>query len=558
MSAFRARKVLATSPLRCRTSGGHTGSVSTTSDLLSFYFQVRSSAPWTSLLGAPVSILFCLSSTEIQYSVANHYLVSVTGRRLTIDHVPDIALLDIFDFYQEMTNLCHFGWPWHNIAQVCRRWRELVFSTPKRLQMHIYLTHRSSIPQILHHLPPLPLTIDCRAPHEFDEDIERIPWSTERLGNVALALEQADRIQDVRLLGSDAELRALLAQMIQPARQLETLDIEVLSPSQILPVNFLGGASQSLRHVWLRNVIPPLPSAPCLTDLHYSFAEFATMDIPVMESLLQGLRSMPLLQSLKLDIRSVSEGHLPSSGPRISLTSLSELSFDGSSAQLDTLLQGIEAPSLGALLMELYDDFAVSIPSLPRFLQSSPRLLVPVPVYVSLMDISGCINVRRTESLHQGTISLRVWHCNDETLDTLMASMAAACRCLAPTLSLSKMLVVDRDDGYGDFESLEDPWERWLHHTPGWHAILSAFTNATEVYVENVFTMAIAQTLREPDSAGLLPALRDLHLLFGQFDGFDQSKILAELAPFVDQRNTHDRCVIIHPTTFEEDSDDGW
>jgi hypothetical protein len=52
--------------------------------------------------------------------------------RLTIDILPDDALLEIFDFYlgeTEWTNR------WHILVHVCRRWRLVVFGSPRRLNL---------------------------------------------------------------------------------------------------------------------------------------------------------------------------------------------------------------------------------------------------------------------------------------------------------------------------------------------------------------------------------------------------------------------------------------
>ena len=49
--------------------------------------------------------------------------------RVTIDMLPDVALLEIFDFYEDEIRIE----AWHTLVQVCRKWRNLVFGSPRRL-----------------------------------------------------------------------------------------------------------------------------------------------------------------------------------------------------------------------------------------------------------------------------------------------------------------------------------------------------------------------------------------------------------------------------------------
>lgn len=54
--------------------------------------------------------------------------------RVTIDMLPEIALLDIFDFYGHEIDA------WHTLVHVCRKWRIIVFGSPRRLDLRLLCT----------------------------------------------------------------------------------------------------------------------------------------------------------------------------------------------------------------------------------------------------------------------------------------------------------------------------------------------------------------------------------------------------------------------------------
>ena len=57
--------------------------------------------------------------------------------RATIDTLPDIVLLDTFDFYlgKENADELYDYDVWQILVHVCRRWRSIVFASPRRLDI---------------------------------------------------------------------------------------------------------------------------------------------------------------------------------------------------------------------------------------------------------------------------------------------------------------------------------------------------------------------------------------------------------------------------------------
>src|SRR6202789_321886 len=80
------------------------------------------------------------------------------GQVLTINDLPDDDLLAIFDFYVVgHPDLCLRGFSddntkrkiesWQSLVHVCRRWRCVVFGSPRRMNLQLY--YIPSIPRTL-------------------------------------------------------------------------------------------------------------------------------------------------------------------------------------------------------------------------------------------------------------------------------------------------------------------------------------------------------------------------------------------------------------------------
>src|SRR6266852_504548 len=76
------------------------------------------------------------------------------------DVLPDDVLLDIFDFYMKDTSYYEpVEKRWHPLVHVCRRWRSLVFGSPRRLDLKLYCTLKTPTRDSLDIWPALPLVV---------------------------------------------------------------------------------------------------------------------------------------------------------------------------------------------------------------------------------------------------------------------------------------------------------------------------------------------------------------------------------------------------------------
>ena len=74
---------------------------------------------------------------------------------ITISILPDDVLLEILDFW--VSDVGHIQW--RLLGHVCRRWRQLVFASPQRLNLRILYTHKTPVKTDLDIWPTFPITI---------------------------------------------------------------------------------------------------------------------------------------------------------------------------------------------------------------------------------------------------------------------------------------------------------------------------------------------------------------------------------------------------------------
>jgi len=107
---------------------------------------------------------------------------------VTFDILPEVALpgLEIFDFCVNGT------WmeSWQNLVHVCRKWRNVVFGSPHRLNLRLRCKPRIPVRDILDVWPPLPIVT-------WFGRFEKWPG---RVDNITAALEQHHRVCEIEFL----------------------------------------------------------------------------------------------------------------------------------------------------------------------------------------------------------------------------------------------------------------------------------------------------------------------------------------------------------------------
>jgi hypothetical protein len=125
--------------------------------------------------------------------------------------LPDDVLLVIFYFYLvKYAKRDKDTSRWQTLVHVCRRWRSLVFGSPRRLDLKLRCTLKTPARDLLDIWPALPLFIQGHIYQESDVD------------NIIAALERRDRVCKISL---ESHLEKVLASMQEPFPDLTSLTL---------------------------------------------------------------------------------------------------------------------------------------------------------------------------------------------------------------------------------------------------------------------------------------------------------------------------------------------
>src|SRR6266403_4446456 len=141
---------------------------------------------------------------------------------------------------------------WQSLVHVCRRWRNVVFGSPRRLNLRLICTPKTPARDTLDIWPALPLLIWGNMSSSSGAD------------DIIVALGQSNRICEVHLWGlEDQQLDKVLAAMQVPFPQLTELQLYSNGETPpVIPNSFLGGSAPHLRSFWLSSI--PFPGLPKL------------------------------------------------------------------------------------------------------------------------------------------------------------------------------------------------------------------------------------------------------------------------------------------------------
>ena len=282
---------------------------------------------------------------------------------VTIDVLPDDVLLAIFCFYvlNDPDFNVLFSYTkreidsWQSLVHVCRRWRYLVFGSPRHLNLRLFCIPGRSARKSLGVWPALPLLIRCT--HLETET------STD---NAIAELEHSDRIHQIslgRLTTSHIETLCMAMQVPFPELEVLALSIET-SCGPVLPDSFLGGSAPRLRYLYLFGI--PFSGLPnfLLSATHLVYLSLE--NIPHSgyispEAMVTCLSVLTNLESLFLKFESPQSCpdqviRCPPPPTRSVLPAFSYFSFKGVNEYLEDLVSRIDAPQLYHLLISLFND----------------------------------------------------------------------------------------------------------------------------------------------------------------------------------------------------------
>jgi hypothetical protein len=291
---------------------------------------------------------------------------------MTIDVLPDNALLDIFGFYVDGSKSIS---EWHTLVHVCPRWRDIVFGSPRRLKLQLECIPRKPLKKTLEVWPPLPMVING----EY--------YSKSSADNIMEMLKHNDRVCEINL----RVLSTPLSENIMTAMQEEFPILTSLrlcfadkttSAVPADPESFLGGSAPSLQSFSLEGI--PFPGLPVLLLTATHLVRLDLSNIPHSGyfppiSIVICLATLAGLETLRLEFESPQSRpdwhwrhHLPRT--RSVLPALTFFLFKVTSEYLEDLVAWIDAPQLADFHITFFNGLTFDTPELARFIGRTPTL----------------------------------------------------------------------------------------------------------------------------------------------------------------------------------------
>ncbi|KAI0258812.1 hypothetical protein BC834DRAFT_909383 [Gloeopeniophorella convolvens] len=470
------------------------------------------------------------------------------GGKATIHSVSDESLLDIVEYYRKDSWIWYESrLQWYRVvpAHVCRRWRQLIITSPKRLHLAIFYKIGSPIPEILQSSPELPLKI------AFELKKGESPTPKDQ-ADVLLALGHPERVAEIRFRAPPELLVQLLSTINQPAPLLEELQVICSSTHLYLPDTLLAGNVLGLRKLHLVNVLPPLPSATCITRF---FFQISATSVPSVLSdttwfahLIGSLHAMPQLIHLTLDLQKP-DFIPPEDLTHTALPHLLEFTFVGLGDHLEELTSRFSVPELTELDVDLLDsNLDISIVTSFRPFTSHLTELKLTVAHLGLTETYTSIKVWPFEARTAGSITFRARHLDEDDVENSVVVVSEA---LGHIFSDVDTLIL----GFGD--DINDGLLSRLSNQVSpdidiWQSVFSLFEKVTDLRIDSEFTADIAEVLNDEDSTGLLPELNTIKLIFCSDDRrINPCVILRGYEPFADEREDK-RMVMVTCEVFTE------
>ena len=301
---------------------------------------------------------------------------------MTIDMLPDDILLEIFDHHRlAAMEYALFGpWEWHRLAHVCQRWRSVIFTSPRRLNLRLVYTYRKPVRKTLDCWPALPISI------WYPRLVLNQPLSPADEVNLVSAIEHSDRICEINLTLTRHLLDKLTSLMQDPFPTLEYLQLGFrdMMGSLVLPSGFLGGSTPQLRHIDLDGT--PFPTLPRLLLSATNLTYLRLYEIPSTgyfspDALVAGLDAKSKLEFLEIHflhststLGQESPRPRPRSPIRAVLPALTEFQFRGDNAYLEDLISRIDAPNMEQFGVALFNQRTFELPQLAEFIGRTEKL----------------------------------------------------------------------------------------------------------------------------------------------------------------------------------------
>ena len=423
--------------------------------------------------------------------------------------LPDEVLLEIFElqtnsWWYELYGPKAAIEKWQSLVHVCRRWRNIVFRSPRRLELRLLCTPGTPARDTLDVWPALPLVVDCIMPFTSGTD------------NIIAALGQSNRVSYICLSAlTDWQLEEVLAVMQVPFPELRDLLLGSNSEAPpAIPDSFLDGSAPRLKSFRLDGIqYPGLPNL-LLSGTH--LVELCLLNIPhsgsfsfvPMVDLFSGLFSLEILRLQFLSPQSRHDWESRNLPPpkRSILPALKVFRFKGVTEYLEALVIFIDTPRLDEMDITFFNQIDFDCPRLAQFIHRTPLLRALDEAIVQFHDSTARIRLRSLKSDYSTVDDLRIdISCREP--DWQLSSIEQVCNSSLHPNSPVEDLYIEHQ--YSKLVWKDDAIENTL-----WLQLLLPFTAVKNFYLSKEFAPGIAAALQELVEGRITEVLPSLQNIF--------------------------------------------
>jgi F-box-like len=459
------------------------------------------------------------------------------GQVITIDVLPDEVLLDIFDLCvgQDLSKRIIYAESeieaWQILVHVCRRWRNIVFGSPLRLNLALLCTDKTPARGTLNVWPPLPLFIQSSAYPPYSN------YKAEGVDNIVAGLERSDRVCQINLADvTNLHSQELLAALQRPFPELRHLRLssftEPVIPDSFFPDSFLGGSAPRLQYISLFGItFPGLPklllSATHLVDLDLVYIPHSGYISP--DAMATTLSTLTCLERLLLAFQSPQSfpdqgSRRPPPPTRSVLPLLAEYVFHGVSDYMEYLVALIDVPQLNKLQIIFFNQIIFDTPQFIQFVNRTPTLKALEKAHVTFG--SNGANVMLSSGSPQRVSKFLYVKIACRELDWQVSSLEQVCTSsLLPLFALEDLYVYKIPNSPSDWQ---DNIENAL-----WLELFRHFPAVKNLYLDVEFAPRIMPALQElvgGRTTEVLPTLQNIFFEELQESGPVQEGILQFVA----------------------------
>jgi len=425
---------------------------------------------------------------------------------ITANVLPDNVLLELFVFCLRRAHDSPLSCmlEWHRLAHVCRRWRQVIFASPRRLDLQLLCTHGTPVRKNLGFWPTFPIVIDYHVYWNPESGRSFLPDDED---NVMAALEHPDRLRCVKLTLPGPLLAKVAAVMREPFPTLTLLRLSSEDMDlSIVPNSFLGRTAPCLQEIYLEGI--PFPTLPTLLLSASDLVNLQLHNIPKIgyispEAMVTGLTALTRLETLSIRFQSsFFRSNRTPPLPRVILPSLTVFGFRGNSEYVEALVARIDAPRLVFSRITYFNQLIFQVPQLSRFISRAENLGL-APFRHAQVGLRGS-NVYINFVCGQGATlkSYLFLQVSCQGLDWQVSSMAQILSQSSAILSNVAHLSIHA-------QRLRPGWKNDLDHAD-WLDLLRPFTVVETLLVSRQLTSHVAlafQGATTMTAAEVLPAL---------------------------------------------------